>query len=882
MRTDTGRIVHLADYRPTDFVLERVDLTFELDPTETKVEARLIFHRREGVDAKAPLVLDGDDLTMTSLLFDQIEMDPARYTATPESLVIRDLPESTPFEITVVTMINPEANTQLMGLYRSNGIYCTQCEAEGFRRITYFPDRPDVLAVYTINIIADKAANPLLLSNGNFLGGAGFGPDKHFAAWFDPHPKPSYLFALVAGDLGVVEDTFTTMSGREVALKIYVEHGKEPRAAYAMDALKRSMKWDEEVFGREYDLDIFMIVAVSDFNMGAMENKGLNIFNDKYVLADPETATDQDYANIEAIIAHEYFHNWTGNRITCRDWFQLCLKEGLTVYRDHEFSADMRSRSVKRIAEVRHLRSEQFPEDAGPLAHPVRPTTYREINNFYTTTVYEKGSEVTRMIATILGRDDFKKGIDLYFERHDGDASTVEDFIKCFEDASGRDLKQFSLWYHQAGTPQITVSSTYDASAKTLSLSLEQMIPATPGQSTKEPMHIPLRFALISENGSESTASAIAGGTVSGDVLHLTERAQTFTFAGIGSRPVVSLNRGFSAPVTLHFAQSNDDLIHIARHDSDLFARWQAITDISLPILTSAAKTAQAGGAIEVEPAFIDALLAVAADEALEPAFRAQALSLPSEADVARELGGNNDPDAIHAGRQAVLSAIAKAGTEVFRTLYAAHAANGAFSPDAAGAGKRALKNSALSFLSIAEDTPALAAAAYAKADNMTDLSQALTILAHRFPEADETKAALATFEARFAANPLVLDKWFTIQATIPGADALIRVKSLMQSANFAPTNPNRVRSLIGTFAFSNPTGFNRADGAGYAFYAEQILAIDPRNPQLAACLLTALRSWRLLEPVRAEHARKALESIAASDALSTDVRDIVERVLKG
>ncbi len=882
MRTDTGRIVHLADYRPTDFVLERVDLTFELDPTETKVEARLIFHRREGVDASAPLVLDGDDLTMTSLLFDQIEMDPARYTATPESLTIRDLPESVPFEITVVTMINPEANSQLMGLYRSNGIYATQCEAEGFRRITYFPDRPDVLAVYTINIIADKAANPLLLSNGNFLGGAGFGPDKHFAAWFDPHPKPSYLFALVAGDLGVVEDTFVTLSEREVTLKIYVEHGKEPRAAYAMDALKRSMKWDEEVFGREYDLDIFMIVAVSDFNMGAMENKGLNIFNDKYVLADPETATDQDYANIEAIIAHEYFHNWTGNRITCRDWFQLCLKEGLTVYRDHEFSADQRSRSVKRIAEVRHLRSEQFPEDAGPLAHPVRPTKYREINNFYTTTVYEKGSEVTRMIATILGRDGFKKGMDLYFERHDGEASTVEDFVKCFEDASGRDLTQFSLWYHQAGTPQITVSSTYDAASKTLALSLEQMVPATPGQSAKEPMHIPLRFALLSENGAEATATAISGGTVTEDVLHLTERAQTFTFSGIGSRPVVSLNRGFSAPVSLHFAQSKDDLIHIARHDSDLFARWQAITDIALPILTAAAKTAQAGGTVEVEPAFIDALLAVAADETLEPAFRAQALSLPSEADVARELGGNNDPDAIHAGRQAVLSAIAKAGAEVFRTLYAAHAASGAFSPDADGAGKRALKNSALTFLTLAESSPALAADAFDTADNMTDLSQALTILAHRFPDAAETTAALAAFESRFAANALVLDKWFTIQATIPGADALARVQALMQSPNFTPSNPNRVRSLIGTFAFSNPTGFNRADGAGYAFYAEQILAIDPKNPQLAARLLTALRSWRLLEPKRAEHARKALETIAASASLSTDVRDIVERVLKG
>ncbi|MFN7125623.1 MAG: aminopeptidase N [Allorhizobium sp.] len=882
MRTDTGRIVHLADYRPTDFVLERVDLTFELDPTETKVEARLILHRREGVDVNAPLVLDGDDLTMTSLLFDQIELDPARYTATPESLVIRDLPESTPFEITVVTMINPEANTQLMGLYRTNGIYATQCEAEGFRRITYFPDRPDVLAVYTINIIADKAANPLLLSNGNFLGGAGFGPDKHFAAWFDPHPKPSYLFALVAGDLGIVEDTFITMSGREVALKIYVEHGKEPRAAYAMDALKRSMKWDEEVFGREYDLDIFMIVAVSDFNMGAMENKGLNVFNDKYVLADPETATDQDYANIEAIIAHEYFHNWTGNRITCRDWFQLCLKEGLTVYRDHEFSADMRSRSVKRIAEVRHLRSEQFPEDAGPLAHPVRPTKYREINNFYTTTVYEKGSEVTRMIATILGRDGFKKGMDLYFERHDGDAATVEDFVKCFEDASGRDLTQFSLWYHQAGTPQITVSSAYDAGTKTLTLSLEQMIPATPGQSAKEPMHIPLRFSLLSETGAEATASSISGGEVSGDVLHLTQRAQTFTFSGITSRPVVSLNRGFSAPVTLHFAQSTEDLGHIARHDSDLFARWQAITDLALPVLTDAAKTAREGGSVTASAAFVDVLLAVATDEALEPAFRAQALTLPSEADIARELGGNNDPDAIHAGRQAVLTAIATSGAEVFAKLHAAHAVSGPFSPDAAGAGKRSLKNIALSFLTLAQNTPSLAADAFAKSDNMTDMSQALTILAHRFPDATETKEALAAFETRFASNALVLDKWFSIQATIPGSAGLDRVKALMQSPHFAPTNPNRVRSLVGTFAFGNATGFNRADGAAYAFFAEQILAIDPRNPQLAARLLTAMRSWRLLEPGRADKAQAALATIEASPSLSTDVRDIVDRILKG
>ncbi|MGI2035343.1 aminopeptidase N [Rhizobium panacihumi] len=879
MRTDTGQIVNLADYRPTDFVLERVDLTFELDPTNTKVDARLIFHRREGVDPKAPLVLDGDELKLSGLLFDQREVPASQYDATPELLTIRDLPAETPFEITVTTYINPEANTQLMGLYRTNGIYCTQCEAEGFRRITYFPDRPDVLAPYTITIIGDKAANPVMLSNGNFLGGAGYDEGRAFAAWFDPHPKPSYLFALVAGDLGVIEDKFVTMSEREVTLKIYVEHGKEDRAHYAMDALKRSMKWDEERFGREYDLDIFQIVAVSDFNMGAMENKGLNVFNDKYVLADPATATDQDYANIEAIIAHEYFHNWTGNRITCRDWFQLCLKEGLTVFRDHEFSADMRSRPVKRIAEVRHLKSEQFPEDAGPLAHPVRPTVYREINNFYTTTVYEKGSEVTRMIATLLGQDGFKKGMDLYFERHDGDAATVEDFVKCFEDANGRDLSQFSRWYHQAGTPLVSVSTAYDADKFTLTL--EQSIPATPGQADKEPMHIPLSFALILDNGSIAEPASVSGGEVTGDVLHLTERSQTFVFTGISSRPVLSLNRSFSAPINLSFDQPTEDLVHIARHDSDLFSRWQALTDLALPNLVQATSDARDGKLVTCDNTFIAALLEATADARLEPAFRAQALALPSESDIARELGCNNNPDAIHAGRQAVLALIADAGRDTFLSLTEEMIIDGAFTPDAASAGKRALRNAALGYLAFAENTPARAAEAFAKADNMTDLAQALTLLAHRFPESGEAKDALKNFSERFADNPLVIDKWFLIQATIPGEGALARVKTLMEDEKFNANNPNRVRSLVGAFAFSNATGFNRADGEGYRFLASQILAIDPKNPQLAARILTSMRSWRSLESARADHARAALMEIERAPQLSTDVRDIVERMLK-
>jgi aminopeptidase N len=882
MRTDTGQIVHLADYRPTDFVLERVDLTFELDPTNTKVDARLIFHRREGVDPSAPLVLDGDELALSGLLFDQKDVPASQYDATPESLIIRDLPAEAPFEITITTFINPEANTQLMGLYRTNGIYCTQCEAEGFRRITYFPDRPDVLAPYTITIIGDKAANPVMLSNGNFLGGAGYDEGRAFAAWFDPHPKPSYLFALVAGDLGVVEDTFVTMSEREVTLKIYVEHGKEARAAYAMDALKRSMKWDEERFGREYDLDIFMIVAVSDFNMGAMENKGLNVFNDKYVLADPDTATDQDYANIEAIIAHEYFHNWTGNRITCRDWFQLCLKEGLTVYRDHEFSADQRSRPVKRIAEVRYLRSDQFPEDGGPLAHPVRPTTYREINNFYTTTVYQKGSEVTGMIATLLGKDDFKAGMDLYFERHDGQAVTVEDYVKCFEDVSGRDLAQFSLWYSQAGTPLVNVSTEYDQASATFKLSLEQMVPATPGQPDKQPMHIPLSFALILDNGAIADAASVKGGEVTGDVLHLTDRRQTFTFTGIASRPVLSLNRSFSAPVNIAFSQTPADLAHIARHDTDLFSRWQALTDLAIPNLTKSARDAREGRDVTCDPALIEALLEAAGDDTLEPAFRAQVLALPSEADIGRELGGNTDPDAIHTGRNAVLKLIADAGADLFKRLFAEMKSEGAYSPDAESAGKRALRSAALTYLAYAENSPQRAAEAFGAADNMTELSQALTLLAHRFPEASETTGALASFLTRFDENPLVIDKWFSLQATMPGEDALARVKSLIEHPRYNAGNPNRVRALVGMYAFSNPTGFNRRDGEGYRFLAGQILEIDPKNPQLAARILTSMRSWRSLEPTRADQARDALMTIERSPSLSTDVRDIVERMLKG
>lgn len=880
MRTETGQVFHLSDYRPTDFAIETVSMTFRLAGANTEVVSTMSLRRRDGVSADAPLVLDGDALELVSLAIDGEAAESQRYDVSPDRLTIHDLPANGTFAVTVRTKLDPAANTQLMGLYRSSDVYCTQCEAEGFRRITYFLDRPDVLAVYTVRIEGDLTETPLLLSNGNPVEAGPLDGNRHYAVWHDPHPKPSYLFALVAGDLGVVDDVFTTASGRSVDLKIYVEHGKEPRAAYAMDALKRSMKWDEEVFGLEYDLDIFQIVAVSDFNMGAMENKGLNVFNDKYVLADPETATDADYANIEAIIAHEYFHNWTGNRITCRDWFQLCLKEGLTVYRDHEFSADQRSRPVKRIAEVRLLKAHQFPEDAGPLAHPPRPVTYSEINNFYTATVYEKGSEVVRMIATILGAEGFRKGVDLYFERHDGQAATIEDFIKSFEDATGTDLSQFAIWYHQAGTPTVSVSVNYDQRTDSLTVDLEQSVAATPGESSKKIMHIPLRFGLLLEDGREATPAEVSGARVDGDVIHLTERSQNVVFKGVGGRPVLSLNRGFSAPINLSFEQASADLAHIAKHESDAFARWQALNEFAMRILLDAAKLSRDGRTVPVDPDLIAALIASASDETLEPAFRAQALSLPSESDIARELGSNIDPDAIKRGRDAVLLAVANALKPVALKLFDDMATPGVFSPDAVSAGKRALRAVALSYLSIAEADPKRALAVFAQADNMTDMASALQVLAHLFPGSDEASKALTAFEERFGNDPLVIDKWLSIQAMAPGADTLDHVRAMMETRHFALSNPNRVRALVGAFAAGNPTGFNREDGAGYGFLADQVLAIDGRNPQLAARLLTSMRSWRSLEPGRREHARAALSRIAAAEGLSTDVSDIVKRTL--
>ncbi|HVZ14601.1 MAG TPA: aminopeptidase N [Bauldia sp.] len=876
MKTETAP-VRLEDYRPPEFLIDTVDLTFRLHPDAARVTARLAL--RPNSEA-ADLVLVGDELELVSIALNDTPLSPGQYEATPQRLVVRNVPRAA-FSLSIETEINPTANTKLMGLYRSSGTYCTQCEAEGFRRITYFLDRPDVLAVYTTRIEAPKASAPVLLSNGNLTSSGDIkGTDRHFAVWYDPFPKPSYLFAMVAGDLGSIHDTFVTASGRNVALGIYCEHGKEARCSYAMEALKRSMRWDETAFGREYDLDVFNIVAVSDFNMGAMENKGLNVFNDKYVLANPDTATDIDFGLIEGVIAHEYFHNWTGDRITCRDWFQLCLKEGLTVYRDQEFSSDVRSRPVKRIADVRTLQARQFPEDAGPLAHPVRPETYHEINNFYTPTVYEKGAEVVRMLKTVLGDAGFRAGMDLYFERHDGQAVTIEDFLASFADATGADLSQFKLWYQQAGTPRVTAAGAYDPKAQTYTLSLSQATPPTPGQPVKRALHVPVRFGLVGQNGADLAYEKVEGADVTGDVIHLTAAEQTLVFHGVSTRPVPSLLRGFSAPVRLDIDTPPADLLFLVRTDADSFNRWQAAQTLALRGLIAGTAAAGAGKTVAADADFIDALGTIADDDGLEPAFRAQVLQLPSEADIAREIGRDIDPDAIVVARNFIRAAIADRIGSRLAEVAARMRTSGPFAPDAASAGRRALANAALDLAAANGNAAAVAAlvARYHGADNMTDRSAALGSLVgaarpERLPLLDD-------FHDRYRDDALVLDKWLMFEASVPAPETLDRVRALLTHPSFSMSNPNRIRALVGTFAGGNQTQFNRADGAGFDFVAGFIVDLDRRNPQTAARLLVNFRSWRALEPKRRAAAERALRRIAQVSELSSDTLDIVTRTL--
>ena len=880
MRTEQSVPIRLEDYRPPDWLVETVDLTVSLMATATRVRAALRLKPNPKAASPAPLVLDGDGLKLVSLTLDGDELTRDAYVATPDGLTIAQPPQR-PFTLEIETILDPSANTQLMGLYRSGTTYCTQCEAEGFRRITYYPDRPDVMAVFTTRIEADKADCPVLLANGNLVA-SGDVPEtrRHFAVWHDPFPKPSYLFALVGGDLAHIEDTFRTMSGRDVVLRIYVEPGNEERSAYAMDALKRSMRWDEERFGREYDLDIFMVVAVSTFNMGAMENKGLNVFNDKYVLASTDTATDQDYMGIEAVIAHEYFHNWTGNRITCRDWFQLCLKEGLTVFRDQEFRADQNARAVERIRNVRGLRAMQFVEDAGPLAHPVRPSVYREINNFYTATVYEKGAEVVRMIQTLLGVEGFRKGMDLYFERHDGEAATVEEFVQCFADANRVDLSQLMLWYSQAGTPEVVVSGRHDARAKTFRMEIAQTVPPTPGQPTKEPMLIPLAVGLVGRDGSDLPLKLAGGASVERGILSLRKSSEAFVFEDIAEPPVMSLNRNFSAPVRIVANLSGDELRFLAANDADPFNRWQAVQSLATRLLVDNVKAIRSGGATRGDEGLLDAMAAILDDTSLEPAFVSLALTLPSEADIAREIARDVDPDAIFVARSALRDAVGQHLSKALQDRYRSLADTGPYRPDAAGAGRRALRNTCLDLMvaARAKGAVALAAQQYRDADNMTDRMAALTTLS--LCDVPERAEAIDDLYERFQDNALVVDKWLSLQASIPEPATVTRVMALTSHPAFSMSNPNRVRALFGSFAMSNQTQLNRADGAGYDLLTDTVLALDKKNPQVAARLLTALKSWRVLEPTRRAQAEKALRKVAAQPSLSRDVGDIVSRAL--
>jgi aminopeptidase N len=880
MRTDDAPLIRLEDYRPSDWLIDTVDLDISLHPHQTQIRALLGLRPNPAGQPGAPLVLDGDDLTLGRVQIDGAALDDAAYSATSQALTLHAPPQRG-FTLTIETTLDPAVNTKLMGLYRSSKVYCTQCEADGFRRITYFLDRPDVMSVYTVRLEAAKAEAPVLLSNGNLVAaGEVPGSDRHFAVWHDPHPKPAYLFALVGGALDKVREDYVTADGHKVELAVYVEPGKAGRAGWAMDSLRRCMRWDEAVFGRNYDLDVFNVVAVSDFNMGAMENKGLNIFNDKYVLADPQTATDGDYASIEAIIAHEYFHNWTGNRITCRDWFQLCLKEGLTVFRDQEFSSDERSRPVKRIADVRTLRSTQFSEDAGPLAHPVRPRAYKEINNFYTPTVYEKGAEVIRMLKTLIGEDAFRAGMDLYFERCDGTAATIEEFLACFAESSGKDLGHFARWYEQAGTPTIVASGRYDAATRSYTLDLAQTTPATPGQPEKQPVVLPVLLGLVGKVGDiplKTGSNAYAGD----GLIVLDQPSISVTFTDVAEPPIPSLLRGFSAPVRLELDLGDADLLRLFSADSDSFNRWQALQSVATRALVSAGRKGADQHALgATASALARALDGFLREQALaDPAFAAQVLRLPAPADIAREIGGDVDPAAIHAAHRSLAATMGAPLAPVMLELREALGTTGHYKPDATSAGRRALRNEMLGLIAIADPATGtqLAEAQFAASDNLTDRLAALAAMT-LIPGAAREQL-IERFAKTYAAEPLVLDKWLMAQALIAEPGTLERVKTLMQHPAFSLGNPNRVRSLIGGFA-ANLTQFNRPDGAGYDFVADIVIALDRSNPQVASRLLGSFKSWRMLEPGRKALAEQALGMVARTPNLSRDVSDIAERAL--
>lgn len=866
MRDAEAVTVRLADYTPPAYLIDEIALVFSLEPGQTLVAASS--HVRRSGDAGGPLELSGERLDLQSVAIDGALLDASRYSVEPGKLTILDPPAS--FRLDIVTRISPATNTHLEGLYMSGGRFCTQCEAEGFRAITYYLDRPDVLARFAVRIEADKAQYPTLLSNGNLAESDDMEDGRHYAVWIDPHPKPAYLFALCAGKYESIHDQFTTTSGRKVALGIYVDPGDSERARYAMDALKRSMKWDEDTFKREYDLDVFNIVAVRDFNFGAMENKGLNIFNSSLILADADTATDADFEAIEAVVGHEYFHNWSGNRITCRDWFQLCLKEGLTVYREQEFSADQRSRPVQRIKDVKRLRARQFGEDAGPLAHPVRPSSYQKIDNFYTATVYEKGGEVIRMLKRVIGADAFERGMQLYFERRDGTASTIEDFIACFEEAAGRKLDGFMRWYEQAGTPALKVRGAYDAAAKTYTLTVTQRTPPTPGQSIKEPAPIPLEIGFIAPDGA-IIASKAEGETLSAlkhNVI-VTEAETVLRFTDVLEEPIPSVLRGFSAPVTLDDDLTIEQRLAQMAHDPDAFTRWEAGQTIARAILL--------GEARDAAPALVTALGRELDRAQEDPAFAALALRLPDLNELLLA-AKSPDPEQLYTAREELRRLVASSLRERLEPIATA-AGETPFSPSADAAGRRALKSAALDLLAaLGSSQTRTFEAAFDGARSMTESVAALEALGASGSDAFD--AALERFYTRWRDNPLVIDKWFAVQASAPRADTLQRAERLRAHADFNLKNPNRVRSLAAAFAMRNPRAFHAADGGGYRFLAALAEQIDPLNPALAARLLTPFESWTRFDSGRQAHAKAALERLAALTNLSKNTREMVERTL--
>lgn len=866
MDTSTPVEKFRKDYRPTDFLIEGVALDFHLGLEETLVFARLEFSRRDPGSSEG-LRLHGEDLDLRAISIDGQVLLPDAYRFEGEDLVIGQVPER--FVLETEVAIRPQDNTQLSGLYRSGDMFCSQCEAEGFRRITYYLDRPDVMAPFTVRVQGDKKAFPVLLSNGNCVEQGDLDGGQHFNVWQDPFPKPSYLFALVAGDLGSISDSFRTAGGREVALHIYTEHGNVDKLDFAMESLKKSMTWDEQVYGLEYDLDIFNVVAVGDFNMGAMENKSLNIFNTAYVLARPETATDTDYEGIEGVIGHEYFHNWTGNRVTCRDWFQLTLKEGLTVFRDQEFSADMGSAAVKRIEDVRLLRSAQFREDAGPMAHPIRPESYVAMDNFYTATVYHKGAEIIRMMHTLVGAAGFRKGMDLYFERHDGQAVSCDDFRAAIADANGIDLAQFERWYLQAGTPVVHAQGTYDAAASTYTLRLRQTCPSTPGQEEKRPFHIPVAAGLLARDGRELAPTR---------VLELVEAEQVFVFEDVAEEPVPSLLRGFSAPVRLEIAQSEEELAILLGHDTDSFNRWDAGQRLGARVVLGMVKTIQDGRVPEVPEYLIDAMRAVVDDLELDPSLKAYALRLPDESTLGAEMDVI-DPDALYEARKACVRGVAAALRDSLLSLYRGLTEHGAYSFDVRAVGRRRLRNTCLGLLSSLEEPEILQLAAdqYHDADNMTDrMAGFVCVVAH---DTERREEALEHFYSEWKGEALVVDKWLAVQASSSRKDTLERIKALMGHEAFDIKNPNKVRSLIRTFG-ANQVRFHAADGSGYAWLGDMVLELDRLNPQIAARIAGAFSQWSRFDQSRQDLMVAQLERLHASEGLSKDTGEIVSRCL--